>query len=182
MKVTVNDFSINVLINIDNKESMFSRNNFSMVSEDELLPDGSIERIFFPDGINLKSYILSKSNKVIPIDDISDKFTGFTTTTGGQIVGLSTFSLKHRGFPLFFRQFDGADNVIISISKDTFKLENHNFQTGQRLLYSPLTFTKQPVGVALTTVDVSYVSPSVNTTFDSPIQSFDSTSLTFDAN
>jgi hypothetical protein len=47
-----------------------------MVTEDEQFEDGSIERIIFEEGIALRSYILSKSNKVADIDDISSQFNG----------------------------------------------------------------------------------------------------------
>jgi len=86
-----------------------------MVTEEESLPDGSVERIFFPNGVELRPYILSKTNKVLKIDDISPQFTGFTTTIGGEIVGLSTFKLKSNSTPLFHRIFGSSDSIIVDL-------------------------------------------------------------------
>ena len=182
MKVGVGDSSLNVLINVDRTESLNNRYNFSMVTEDDSNPDGSVERVFFPEGVNLKSYILSKTNKVIKIDDISPQFTGFTTTTGGQIVGLSTFSLKNKGYPLFYREFSPNVQSIVQLSVDKFRIRNHNFQSGQKLYYNVQSFNNTPVAVASTTVDASYVAPTISNNFDSPILSFDSNAITLDSN
>jgi hypothetical protein len=182
MKVGVGDSSLNVLINVDSVESMYNRYNFSMVTEDELLPDGSIERVFFPTGVSLKSYILSKTNKVVPIDDISGQFTGFTTTTGGQIVGLSTFKLKNRGTPLFYREFQGNDSSVIDLTNNRFKLRNNNFQSGQKVFYSVVKADgTASVGVN-TVVDSGFSYPGISSYFDSPIFSFDSSTLNMSSN
>ena len=182
MKVGVGDSSLNVLINVDSVESMYNRYNFSMVTEDELLPDGSIERVFFPTGVSLKSYILSKTNKVVPIDDISGQFTGFTTTTGGQIVGLTTFKLKNRGTPLFYREFQGNDSSIIDLSNNKFKLRNNNFQSGQKLFYSVVK-ADGTANVGVNTIfDAGFSYPGISSYFDSPIVSFDSSTIKMSSN
>jgi hypothetical protein len=182
MKVGIGDSSLNVLINIDSVESMYNRYNFSMVTEDELLPDGSIERVFFPTGVSLKSFILSRTNKVLPIDDISGQFTGFTTTTGGQIVGLTTFKLKNRGTPLFYREFQGNDSSVIDLTNDRFKLRNHNFQSGQKLFYNVVKADGTATVGVNTTVDAGFSYPGISTYFDSPILSFDSSTLKMSSN
>jgi len=182
MKVGVGDSSLNVLINVDGGGSMYARNNFAMVTEDEILPNGTIERIFFPEGVNLRPYILNKTNKVLAIDDISSKFTGFTTTTGGQIVGLTTFSLTNKGFPLFYREFDGGNETNFDIQSDRFTFQNHNFQSGQTLKYVTKDVLRTPVGIANTFVENSFSYPSPTNTFDSPFDSYDSTVRTFDEN
>ncbi len=182
MKVGVGDSSLSVLINVDNGGSMYSRYNFSMVTEDELLPNGTIERIFFPEGVNLRPYILNKTNKVLKIDNISDQFTGFTTTTGGQIVGLSTFALTNKGTPLFYREFDSSVETNFKISDDRFTFVNHNFQSGQTLRYKSNDVLRTPVGIAVTTVENSFSYPTPTNTLDSPFDSYDSTLRTFDEN
>jgi hypothetical protein len=68
--------SLELLVNIDNTQSLYTKNNFAMVTEEEQFEDGSVERVIFEDGVTLKPYILSKTNKVINIDDISSQFTG----------------------------------------------------------------------------------------------------------
>ena len=152
MKVGVGDSSLSVLINVDGGGSMYSRPNFAMVTEDEVLPNGTIERIFFPEGVNLRPYILNKTNKVLKIDDISPQFTGFNTSIGGGIVGLTTFSLKNNGNALFYREFDGAVEQNFNLSNDRFTFENHNFQSGQELKY----VTKDILRTAVGTATVSY--------------------------
>ncbi len=182
MKVGVGDSSLNINISIDNVGSMYSRNNFSMVTEDETLPDGSIERVIFPDGVNLKSFILSQSNKVILVDDVSSQFTGLTSSIGGGIVGLTTFKLETEGFPLFYREFAANDAVTVDLTTDTFKIEKHNFQSGQKLIYDVDKRDAAPNAEALNTVDVGFSYPTLPETFDSPVVSFDSSSTTFDTN
>ena len=182
MKVGVGDSSLSVLINVDGGGSMYSRPNFAMVTEDEILPNGTIERIFFPEGVNLRPYILNKTNKVLKIDDISPQFTGFNTTTGGGIVGLTTFSLKNNGDALFYREFDGAVEQNFNLSNDRFTFENHNFQSGQELKYVTKDVIRQAVGTATTFVENSFSYPSSSSTLDSPFDSYDSTTRTFDEN
>ena len=156
MRVTTGESTLDLLINIDQQESVYNRYNFSMVTEEESLPDGSVERIFFPEGVELRPYILSKTNKVIKIDDISPQFTGFTTTIGGEIVGLSTFKLTSNSVPLFHRVFDSSDASIVDLSLNRFNINFHNFQSGQTLYYSASDSDK--IGIATTSfVDSSVV-------------------------
>jgi hypothetical protein len=182
MKVGVGDSSLNTSVNIDNYGSMYSISNFSMVLEDDQLEDGSIERVFFPEGVNLKSYLLSKTNKVLRIDDISDQFTGFTTTMGGSIVGISTFKLKNKGIPLFYREFSGISTSVVNLTNNTFNLTNHNFQSGQKLFYGVGIQTNDLSAKANNIVDASFSYPSLSTSFDSQVLSFDSTNDTMDSN
>ena len=74
---------------------------------------------------------------------------------GGSIVGLSTFKLKNKGFPLFKREFSGLSTTVIDLQGNQFVLPNHNFQSGQELIYS---YTGNPIGIATT----SYVSGDVD--------------------
>ena len=124
----------------------------------------------------------TQSMKVLKIDDISSNFTGFTTTTGGQIVGLTTFSLKNKGFPLFYREFDSTVEKNFTLSDDRFTFENHNFQSGQQLQYKISDSIKAASGIATTVVENTFSYPTASTTLDSPIDSFDSIVRTFDAN
>ena len=76
MKVNLSANDSSTLVNIDSESSMYSRNNFANVYEDELLPDGSIETVYISNGTPLQSYILNKTNKVLLIDDITEQFSG----------------------------------------------------------------------------------------------------------
>jgi len=64
------------LVSIDQTTPMSLRNNFARVYEEELLPDGSTQNIYLDEGIDLTSYIINRTNKVVEIDDISDQFEG----------------------------------------------------------------------------------------------------------
>jgi len=179
MNVGVGDSSLTILANIDGYGSMNSRSNFSMVLEDDQLEDGSVERILFPEGVSLKSYILSKTNKVLKIDDISDQFTGFTTTTGGKIVGLTTFKLKNKGTSLFYHEFSGISTSTINLTVDSFNIRNHNFQSGQKIYYGIGSTNIDPICLAENTVDSAF-SYNIPETFDTQILTFDSLDYTMD--
>ena len=179
MNVGVGDSSLTILANIDGYGSMYSRSNFSMVLEDDQFEDGSVERILFPEGVSLKSYILSKTNKVLKIDDISDQFTGFTTTTGGKIVGLTTFKLKNKGTPLFYHEFSGISTSTINLNADAFNIRNHNFQSGQKVYYGIGSTSVDPICLAENTVDSTF-SYNIPETFDTQILTFDSLDYTMD--
>ena len=73
-KILQTDSSLSV--NIDNEVSIYDRPNFVRVYEDTTLEDGSVESVYFNDGINLRPFILNKTNKVLRIDDISNQFDG----------------------------------------------------------------------------------------------------------
>jgi photosystem II stability/assembly factor-like uncharacterized protein len=63
-------------INIDNKSLLYERSNFSKVYEEDLLSDGSTERVYIADGLVLRPFIVNNTNKVLKIDDISNQFDG----------------------------------------------------------------------------------------------------------
>ena len=81
MKLGVGTNTSTTLVNIDSQSSMYTRNNFANVYEDELLPDESIERVYLYKGVSLLPYILNKTNKVVLIDDITNQFTGSSDST-----------------------------------------------------------------------------------------------------
>ena len=137
-----------LLVNIDNNSSFYAKNNFAMVYEDDKLDDGSVERIYFTEGTALRSYILNNTNKVYNIDDISSQFTGITTNIGGFIVGLSTFKLKSSGIPIFYKEFVGSASTIIDLENNKFIIPNHNFQTGQEIIY--ISNSGTAIGIATT--------------------------------
>jgi hypothetical protein len=148
MKVSVASSEPSLLVNIDNTESLYTKHNFSMVYEEDILDDGSVERIFFPEGVVLRKYILNKTNKVSKIDDISSQFTGITSTIGGEIVGLSSFKIKISGEPAFYKQFVGSATTIISVENNIITIPNHGFQSGQEIIYNSSSGTK--IGIATT--------------------------------
>lgn len=227
--------SLDFIVNIDNVKSLYTRSNFAMVTEDDQFEDGSIERVLFEEGIALRPYLLSKTNKVIQIDDISSQFDGTSTfeiianrpvtfistelyrlgvstqglsvgdkvgystyhyypdstyilNIGNGFVGLSTFTphrlysiggvstsvtqsldfsrrvlgaknigtrefkLTNNGNPLFYKEFDASNGITTSINLETntFIVPNHNFQTGQKIVYE--SQTPEIIAVATTSI------------------------------
>ena len=170
--------TLDLLVNIDNLASMYSRSGFAFVTEDDRLDDGSIQRVIFDEGVTLKPFTLSKTNKVLLIDDISPQFTGITTKLGGNVVGLTVFKLRSNGTPLFSRDFDASSLSSINLEDNIIIIPNHNFQSGQKIIYRS---TPVEVGaIPQNTVEEDFTYPDFVESFDSTIYSFDST-LTMDS-
>ena len=87
-------------------------------------------------------------------------------TRGGVVVGLTTFKLKNKETSLFKHEFSGNS---IDISSNTFTITNHNFQSGQELIYNYIGST--PIGIATT----SYVSGITSTLLN--VYNFDGTAV-----
>ncbi len=81
LRPTVLESASSFLVNVDNKISIGERSNFNLVYEEDFLDDGSVEKVFFNEGIALRNYILNKTNKVVTIDDISSQFDGSSIQT-----------------------------------------------------------------------------------------------------
>ena len=67
-------------------------------------------------------------------------------TRGGSIVGLSTFKLKNKGKSLFKHIFE-SNASFIDVANNKFVITNHNYQSGQELIYQS---TNSPIGIATT--------------------------------
>jgi len=90
--------------------------------------------------------------------------SGITTQTltfnrllpGNSIVGLSSFKLTNSigtsFYPLFYKEFDSSNSITTSVnlSSQYFAIPNHNFQTGQNIIYSYGNNT--PIGIATTSI------------------------------
>ena len=147
MKVKPVDSSVELILNIDNEMYMGRRDNFAIVTEDDPLPDGSVQRIFFPEGRPIKSFIMNKTNKVISIDDISSGFTGEHDRTG-TLVGSKQFQLKTGGRSAFKKSYDASSSAIVNTNLNTISIQNHDFQTGQTVNLDTQGGSK--IGIALT--------------------------------
>jgi hypothetical protein len=276
LKVGIANSTLDLLINLDNVSSFYTKNNLSLVTEDEesLFEDGSIERVNIGAeeanvagigitgpifGLALKPYTLSKTNKVLIMDDISSQFDGSneyvsigtTTATfdsfypyyinlntdnlrvgdyvgfstllipdntviyeigigsirlnlphrlgignqtsdvkirrrlpGNTVIGSKSFKLTSKQTPLFHRTFVSSASSIVDINNDIINLTNHNFQTGQKVLYSSIISDSGPAGAATTLVENAF-SYGINKRFsDTTWASFDMTvrGITFDSN
>lgn len=69
---------------------------------------------------------------------------------GNSIVGIQSFKLKSNGIPLFYREFDASNGITTSVDLENnkFIISNHNFQTGQRIIYDNNGLSQ--VGIATT--------------------------------
>jgi hypothetical protein len=92
LTVSTTDSTLEFNIEIKNENSFYTRNNYTVVYEDDKINPTTIERVYFGSGddlwpvagsgnIRIKGkellpYLLNKSNNVIPIKDISSQFTG----------------------------------------------------------------------------------------------------------
>ena len=133
MKVQAVDTKVDLVINIDNEIYMGKRDNFAMVTEDDQLPNGSVQRIFFPEGRPIKSFIMNKTNKVLNLDDISSGFNGTHDRTG-TLVGSKQFGLSVGGVPCFKKSFNAAASADVDLALNIISIQNHNFQTGQAVI------------------------------------------------
>jgi hypothetical protein len=70
-------------------------------------------------------------------------------TKGGIVVGLTTFKLRNNGTSLFKHSFDSSSSSVINLSNNSFIISNHNYQTGQKLIYDYGVGT--PIGIGTTT-------------------------------
>ncbi len=133
MRVKAVETDVELIINIDSDVFLGNRQNFCMVTEDDALPDGSVQRMFFPEGRPIKSYILNKTNKVLNLDDISSGFNGVHDRTG-TLVGSTQFQLTEGGKPVFKKSFNAASSDV-DLALNIINIQSHNFQSGQQVIY-----------------------------------------------
>ena len=149
MKVKAVDTKVDLIINIDNEMYMGKRDNFAMVTEDDALEDGSVQRIFFPEGRPIKSFIMNKTNKVLNLDDIADGFNGAHDRTG-TLVGSKQFKLSVDNSPVFKAVYNAGAGapVNVDLGNNLLDIPRHNFQTGQEVILE--TFGGTKIGIATT--------------------------------
>ena len=92
LKISTTESTLEFNIEIENENSFYTRNNYTVCYEDDKINPTTIERVYFGSGDNLwpvafygnarirgkilAPYLLNKSNTVIEIKDISSQFTG----------------------------------------------------------------------------------------------------------
>ena len=123
---------VSLSLEVNSFASVYTRLFYDLASEDTNLPN--ISKLITFDSKELTDYNESRTNKVLMIDDISPQFTGQSSNTNGQLVGLTTFSLFTDGETVFYKSFNPS-TVIDSDSIIT--ITDHNFNTGEELVYSP---------------------------------------------
>ena len=102
-------------------------NNFDLVIDTEVF-NGTSEFLKFKNK-KLASFIELRTNRVLRIDDISDKFNIIDESDG--------YELNYQDTPIFMKTFDPNNSEILNLSTGEFKIKNHFFNTGEELIYRP---------------------------------------------
>ena len=134
------DGDLIINIGIDEESSLYDRYWFDYVTEDT--DTGEYSKIIQFENVIITDYNESSTNKVLLINDVSDQFNGITTSVGGDVVGLSTFSIDTTiggtRRSLFSHTFN--PNTVIGTAnseKHSFNIPEHQFNTGEELTYIP---------------------------------------------
>jgi len=137
------DSELGLEVDVDQEASVHEKYNYDLVSEDT--NDSELSKLVIFKSKIITDYNESRTNKVLLIDDISSQFTGIVTTTGGGVIGTTSFNVFADGNSLFHREFDPS----IGVSTETYKinLPKHNFNTGEELVYKALNGS---IGIANT--------------------------------
>ena len=141
------DSELGLEVDIDQEASVHEKYYYDMVSEDTEDPNLS-KLVVFKSKI-ITDYNESRTNKVLLIDDISSQFTGIVTSTGGGVIGITSFSLFTDGDTLFHRGFNPSSGIATDTHQLT--IPKHNFNTGERLIYKPQS-GQSSIGIASTDV------------------------------
>lgn len=75
----------------------------------------------------------------MPLQDVGAIYTP-------SIFGRTSFPLKHKGDPIFYKTFDATNASIVSLSQDSIYIQNHFFKTGEPLKYR--YDTGSPIGIS----------------------------------
>ena len=136
---------ISLNVEIESTSSVNDRFYYDLVSENT--DDSALSKIVKFNSKVITKYNEALTNKVLTIDDISSKFTGISTAVGGQIVGLTSFSLYNDGNSLLYKQFKSSD---ITLSSSLINITDHDFSTGEVLKYS--SNGGSSIGIVTTTI------------------------------
>ena len=61
--------------------------------------------------------------------------------------------MKHAGDAIFHKTFNSEDAAVVDVTNNTFIVNNHFFQTGEELSYSPIgSVTTMNIGIAATAI------------------------------
>ena len=139
------DSEIGLEVDVDQEASVHEKYHYDLVTEDT--DDEELSKLVVFKSKVITDYNESRTNKVLLIDDISSQFTGIVTTTGGGVIGQTSFDVFADGNSLFHREFNPSTGVSTSLFKIT--IPKHNFNTGEELIYKPHT-GQSPIGIGTT--------------------------------
>ena len=134
-------------VEIDQEASVHDRFYYDLVSEDTT--DSTLSKLVSFDSKIITDYNESITNKVLLIDDISSQFTGIVTSTGGGVIGTTSFDVFTDSESLFHKVFDPVTGI--NTSTHLLTITKHEFNTGEELIYKPQT-GQSAISIAATTV------------------------------
>ena len=138
------DTQVDFEVDINAEVSVHEKFYYDMVGEDT--DDNDLSKLVIFRSKIITDYNESVTNKVLLIDDISSQFTGIVTSTGGGVIGTTNFNVFTGGIPLFHREFNPSG---INTANGQITISDHNFNTGERLIYKPHT-GQSPIGIGTT--------------------------------
>jgi len=153
-RVSIAASEVGPLIEIDSVMSLYTRPCFDLASDNAI--SDTLTRDIVLNSTKLVPYVECIDNKVYEIDDVSPQFTGVTSTIGGNVVGIASFALFSKGETLLHKSFNITNGSVIGAGSSLIFIPNHNFSTGERLVYDYGSGT--PVGIATTARVLSGVS------------------------
>jgi len=121
---------LNLKVEINSNSSVHTKLSYDLASEDT--DSTGLSKIIKFDSKIITDYNESITNKVLMIDDISPQFDG-AGNSAGQLVGLSTFAIFNDGNSLLHHSV----NPTTGIGASTITITEHNFNTGEELVYDP---------------------------------------------
>ena len=128
--VSIADTELNLDVQVNSERSVHTRISYDLAIEDT--DSESLSKIITFDSKIITDYNESRTNKVLMIDDLSPQFNG-VGNSAGQLVGLSTFTILNDGNSLLHHSV----NPVTGIAGSTITIVDHNFNTGEELLYDP---------------------------------------------
>ena len=110
-----------------------------------------------------------RTNKVLMIDDISSQFTGVGNSSG-QLIGISTFNIFNNSNTLLYHTVEPGAGIETNngASMGVITINDHNFNTGERLVYDPTNRGKD-VGQHISIVQTSSTGSGLAATDRLPI-------------
>ena len=144
-QILKSDGELNLEVDIDEEASVHEKYYYDLVNEDT--DDPELSKLVVFKSKTITDYNESRTNKVLLINDISPQFTGIVTTTGGGVIGTTSFNVFADNNSLFHREFNPSTGV--STETHIANISKHNFNTGERLIYKPHTGQSR-IGIANT--------------------------------
>ena len=138
-KVTTYPFlSIGSTSGIGTFTSEYSGSNWNLVFHpDAKFSSGSLQIQSFNEAIYTDSDLVN-----IPPDlqygTVTDslKLIQYNAINGSR-VNRTDFEINHNGTPIFEKKFDPSDSAVLNLATGVFSIQDHFFETGEKLIYTP---------------------------------------------